>query len=332
MVSMRKRSYEQFDTYFCNLGDQCRFCHLHPVTAPERRQQPSKGYTKEQRVEKQGSLSAEDRRTIERRLLATSAMQKDFTGIYHLGQLAWTSVGGVSVSVLSVGRNVERATECARDVEEQFLLDPGTASVLLNYDFKNPSHYEPSSAQGREALYDGIAIKILPLLARHHRFAQARWHIILEDDCRLCLKFKREAQARSPLNELVEKFSDAPLCFLGYYGAKEQPHKAPPRCGTQMWAVRSDYLMTLAADMRKTKSCDLDMYLMFKWPGEVAALSASIAGQGSHQSDCNPEGRFFNQWLVPPQAIGDLTTVTLEPSFRDREWQAYVERDDLFRA
>jgi hypothetical protein len=150
-------------------------------------QQPSKGYSKSECLAKQDQLSDDElfdekRSKIQDRLQAMSDVKKDFHGVFRLGKLVQTSAGAVSISVLSVGRNRDRAMACAHRAEEALFLSPGTVSLLLNYDFKNASHYEPGSTKGRIALYEGIAMKILPLLKSHFVLKEAVWHIIMEDD------------------------------------------------------------------------------------------------------------------------------------------------------
>jgi len=282
--------------------------------------QSSKGYSKEQRLTKQSSLTDETMLTIQRRTFATSQMQKDNSGCFHLGSLVETEVGLVSVSVLSIGRNVDRANKCARDAEQDLKLDPGTVSILLNYDFRNPSHYVPGSIAGRIALYNGIAYKLIPLLRNHHELGKASWHIIMEDDCKLALT------GDDLVNQLAKKFSDADLCFLGYFSKKN--NKAPPAYGTQMWAVRAEYCMELVNDMKETKPNDTDMYFMRKAPGSnTAAAPAPIAGQQGHQPDCNTHGKYADERTVRPQAVCDLTKVTPEPTLRETEWTRYVQRE-----
>ena len=368
----------------CRSGSHCHFCHIHPVTAHERRQQPGRGYSKPERKAKRNQLSddewSDERETKTKdKVQAMSDVKKDFHGVFHLGKLVQTSAGAVSISVLSVGRNRDRAIQCAHRTEEALFLSPGTISLLLNYDFKNPSHYEPGSTMGRIALYDGMAKKILPLLHSHFGFKEAVWHIILEDACSISLKdsevpqvtpmagqaepesepsrpnvmpmadqprtctckhpttcpppvkrTKTVSTSSSIVNDLAVKFAGASLCFLGFFS--EEQHQAPPKEGTQMWAVRSDYLMELSADMQKTPASDLDMYFMWHAPGNnIAAASTSIAGQIAHWSDCNTKGKYFEEWPVVPQTMADLTCVKLEADMREARWLEYVEREqDLF--
>ena len=108
----------------------------------------------------------------------------------------------------------------------------------------------------------------------------------------------------------------------------KKQNRSPPKYGTQMWAVRSDYLMQLSANMPKIPACDIDMYLMWRAPGNnITALSTSIAGQDRHWSDCNVHGHFMEKYEVKPQAIVDLTCTRLEPEKRQLEWQKYTQRE-----
>ena len=86
--------------------------------------------------------------------------------------------------------------------------------------------------------------------------------------------------------------------------------------------------MQLSANMPKIPACDIDMYLMWRAPGNnITALSTSIAGQDRHWSDCNVHGHFMEKYEVKPQAIVDLTCTRLEPEKRQLEWQKYTQRE-----
>ena len=142
---------------------------------------------------------------------------------------------------------------------------------------------------------------------------------------------KTVSTSSSPVNDLAVKFAGASMCFLGFFSKKQ--NRAPPRYGTQMWAVRSDYLMELSADMQKQPASDIDMYFMWHAPGNnIAAASTSIAGQTGHWSDCNTKGQYLEGWEVAPQAIAELTCVKLEADMREKQWLDYMKREpDLFK-
>jgi hypothetical protein len=96
----------------------------------------------------------------------------------------------------------------------------------------------------------------------------------------------------------------------------------------QNTSVHIDYCRTLENDVKKGKPCDIDMYFIGKAPGRnVAAASASIAGQGEHLSDCNVKGKFQSQCLVSTQDVSTLTKEILEPEYRKREWSSYFLKE-----
>lgn len=96
-------------------------------------------------VDKQASVTTEARERMSAIPSSTHAMQ--------------TSTHLVSVSVVTVGRNLERAQATAAKAEQALELAPDSVFILSNYDFKNPSHYKDSaSAQGLKALYDGMRL------------------------------------------------------------------------------------------------------------------------------------------------------------------------------
>ncbi|CAE7285930.1 unnamed protein product [Symbiodinium microadriaticum] len=120
--------------------------------------------------------------------------------------------------------------------------------------------------------------------------------------------------------------------FLGYFGGSSNKtrHKGPPFYGTQMWAVRQDYLKILHEDMkwRQVRS-DIDMYLMFKVPVQrkICYSSTSLAGQGGHVSDCNVAGAHKATWTVPMVNIHDVEELPLQPVCREPMWKGYVGRE-----
>ena len=72
----------------------------------------------------------------------TSSIQKDSSGMFHKGRLiSIPDVGLVSVSVMTVGRNRERAMRTAAAAADQLHLAHDDVFVLLNWDFENPAHF-----------------------------------------------------------------------------------------------------------------------------------------------------------------------------------------------
>ena len=117
----------------CRHGDDCRCCHLHPVSKKENQARPSKGYDKNERLSKLEGVTAQQREEKNRKLATTSAVSKDFCGIARAGQLQ----DDVAVSVLTIGRNLDRGFACAKHVEDALGLPPGVVFVLAGLDFRN---------------------------------------------------------------------------------------------------------------------------------------------------------------------------------------------------
>ena len=73
-----------------------------------------------------------------------SAIHKDATGLYHQGKPITIANGcRVSISVLSVGRNRQRAELCAENAAKKLCVPKNHIYILLNFDFRHPAHYEP---------------------------------------------------------------------------------------------------------------------------------------------------------------------------------------------
>ena len=111
-----------------------------------------KGGSQAKQLDKQESVTREARERMSAISSHTHAMQMDLQGVAHASKLQQTSTHLVSVSVVTVGRNLARAQATAAKAEKVLELAPGSVFILLNYDFVNPSHYE----QGFKALYDGM--------------------------------------------------------------------------------------------------------------------------------------------------------------------------------
>eukprot|EP00435_Cladocopium_sp_Y103_P042544 s1701_g11.t1 len=253
-------------------GDACAHCHVHPLPKKEYGQRPSKAYSKAKRVDKQPSVTTEARERMSAISSSTHAMQMDLRGVVRAGKLQQTSAHLVSVSAVTVGRNLERAQATVAKAEQVLELAPDSVFILSNYDFKNPSHYKDlASAQGFKAL-----------------FAKATWHLLLEDDAVLTLT------GEDKLAKLANTFGGYDLSFLGYFSQKQ--HAAPPYYGTQCYSVARDFIPILMEEMGKHPAVDIDMFWMLKLEkGEVMASNFSFAGQGGHMSDCRQGGGFASE-------------------------------------
>jgi len=151
----------------CKFGNDCRFCHLHPVSKEELQGRPNKGFSKPQRQEKLLKVGPSEKASKARRLEATAAVNRDLSGIIHAGQLLVD--GQVAVSVLTIGRNLTRGLETAKHVEEALGLPAQSVFVLAGLDFRNESHFAEFTVTGRQALYLGLRCKVLPAFVKDTR-------------------------------------------------------------------------------------------------------------------------------------------------------------------
>ena len=114
----------------------------------------------------------------------TAAMQKTVTGLLRVGMLIECKPGHyASVTVMTLKRNLERGEATSRRVEAALGLDPNSTFIFPGYDFKPSENYIPNTVEGRQALWDGLAWKLLPHLLHHSVYEPAQWHIVCEDDC-----------------------------------------------------------------------------------------------------------------------------------------------------
>ena len=168
----------------CKHGNACAYCHVHPVTREENLSRASKAYSKKDRVRKREGQDLEEREKKKALADRTALIHKDSSGVFRCGKLIQNirDVGLVSVSVMSVGRNRERAMRTAAAAAQQLHVSEDDIFMLLNYDFQNPAHFVGGITEGRIAFYESIAKKVLPLLRHHHVLGRAQLHFLLEDD------------------------------------------------------------------------------------------------------------------------------------------------------
>ena len=139
---------------------------MHPATKSEIRQRPSKGKSKFERLAKQNAEDEEARAAKKAYVECASGVHKDSYGMYFQGELLKTGIGYVALSIMTIGRNRHRALDCRAAVAKAFEIPPECIFVLLNWDYKHPSHFDQfnDDIQGRVAFYDSLAKKVLPKL------------------------------------------------------------------------------------------------------------------------------------------------------------------------
>ena len=139
-----------------------------PVSAAEDQKRASRGYSKKMRKSKAEDMDEREAEELaQRRQVSqeTAAMKKKVTRLLRVGKLIQCKPGHYAfVTVMTLARNVERGEECCRRMEAAMSLEPNSAFIFSGYDFMSSESCIPNTVEGREALWDGLAWKLLPHL------------------------------------------------------------------------------------------------------------------------------------------------------------------------
>ena len=305
----------------------CNHCHIHPMT-PQEMSRPNKGYTKHERLAKMRSMTASDLEQQSQRQQISrekAAMQREIHGLQRPGRLVDCGDGKLaSVSVMTLPRNITRGQQCA--IWQSFSCSCRRTQLFWSPAMTSRPPRTTQRTQRRDAKLSSTA------------FAGSccrRYCITATIGTPSGTSFSKTT-AKSPFKKALfltcSEIRRSRSYFLGYFGGSSNKtrHKGPPFYGTQMWAVRQDYLKILHEDMkwRQVRS-DIDMYLMFKAPVQrkICYSSTSLAGQGGHVSDCNVAGAHKATWTVPMVNIHDVEELPLQPVCRESMWKGYVGRE-----
>ena len=281
----------------CRFGQDCRYCHVHPVTLEEDKARVPKMEGKKERLAQQIAKRSQPdlREATIRRTLVARAIRQDVAHVYQTGKPFTSRMSEIKavIGVWAIHRMLPEATAAASHIAEVFNLQPSAVGIWLGKDKCHPSHFD-EAVPGHEALYVGIANN---LEAVSDIFPDVDLVIICECDVAF------SATARGRLSELVEMVAMHPMTMLGFY-----PNKMAKRSGlysgdatgdkyacygTQCWAVQRALIPMLCRRMREEPPDDIDLWFLGRNPfgDKLAFLSYSIAGQsGGRISECSRPG------------------------------------------